>query len=364
MRILLLVPAFPDSQSPFGPAIIDTLVEINKAHELSVHSIGAPPQKGPSSYRGLSVYGHGSGDEPRMRRLASFLFVLAKSAGPIDLVWSLWPLKTGRLAWATARLLRKPLIASLMGGELANFSDLEYGEFGQAKSRRRLRDLFSRCDAITVGSQKLYDKARQFDFRIEPHICPIGVALEGLKPRPRRKSDASIAIMIVSDSSRIKRVELALSVAKHLLQEGKHVSVDWFGVDLQNRAPSILEAFTDSEYEVKYHAYLEAKTFRARYADFDLLLHTSAHESQGMALIEAALCELPIAVSDVGVASELVELGASITIAKDDSVSAFSKACTEALNQKSTESKVADRFGVDACARRFTSLFEQIATGA
>jgi len=359
MRILLLVPSFPDSDNRFGPAVIDTLVEINKTHEIFVHSIGTPPRKGSSIYRGLKVFGHGSNRDSRIRRVGSFAYAVKNAHAPVDLVWSLWPIKTMPLARLTSTLLAKPMVSSLMGGELTSLPELNYGELRSSKSRRRLKNIFQHSAMLTVGSEKLRLSAQTLGAKCDVHLCPIGVPVNEFSDKRHRLASDSISIMIVSDSSPVKRVNLALNVAHELVKHGKTVTVDWFGIDLQGRVPSMMSKHANSTFKIKYHGYIDAETLRTKYCDFDVLLHTSAHESQGMALIEAAISNLPVVVGKVGVAAELKALGAAIEISANDSVSTFSQACLDVIGKSSKKSKVANKFGVEACAQRFNAVFEQ-----
>ncbi|MCK6552837.1 glycosyltransferase, partial [Myxococcota bacterium] len=99
---------------------------------------------------------------------------------------------------------------------------------------------------------------------------------------------------------------------------------------------------------------------------FDVLVHASAHESQGCALVEAALAALPIATTAVGVARELEARGVAIEVVDDARAEALADAVLRARRRGATSAArdaVLARWSVDAAARGFARVLEEAVSG-
>ena len=97
-------------------------------------------------------------------------------------------------------------------------------------------------------------------------------------------------------------------------------------------------------------------------AGYDVLVHPSAHESQGSALVEAALAEVPIAGFDVGVAGELARLGAVVELARSADAGSLAEAVIASASRvadPAARARVAARFGLAASAEAFVRVLEE-----
>jgi glycosyltransferase involved in cell wall biosynthesis len=342
----LLAPGFPSRDGPYTPAVVDTVAAIGARHEVEVHALrGRLEDRGRAKYRGLTVEAYGRGQvAAQLARLA------ANVAGRrFDLVWSLWGAHTGAPGVFAASLVRRPLVVSLMGAELARIDRARYGALFSPKSRAELRAAFRKATCITTGSERQREQLTRFApaAAAKAVVAPLGID-PGRIPRSTRqpwRAGQPLSLLAVADTSPVKCLDLAIATVSLLLRQGVETTLDVYGHD-HSRRWSTLSAGTGTA--VRHRGFVPAADLHARFACHDALLHTSLHESQGLALIESAAAGLPIASLDVGVAPDLGRLGATIEIAGDPDPSTFARAVVAAAARGPGEtSGVRERFSLE-----------------
>lgn len=339
MRLLVLSPGFPAYPGAFTPGVVDTLVGLAETHRVEVRCVRSPlPQRGRIRFRGLDVVS-ASG-------VAGLKGVLA-AAGSADVVWALWPNRTGDVAVIAARAAGKPLVLSLMGAELANLPEVDYGTCRTLRGRLRMQALLRAADLVTAGSTQLIDKAAGFG-ATRAEVAPLGVPMARITRRQRPPGGR--AILVVSDSSAVKRPDLVCQVVRRR----DDVTLSIYGAD-----PSGQWAALAAEAPVTFHGFTAAPAVYAAYAEHDVLLHPSAHESQGMALIEAAAAGLPVVCWDVGVASALAALGAAVHLVADP-CDVDDRLAAAFADSTRGASAVRQAFDLDRCVARWSALLESV----
>lgn len=253
------------------------------------------------------------------------------------------------------------MVQSLMGGELADLPALSYGGARSRRGALKLRLSLSGAALVTAGSEPLKRKLQAWGVRAA--CCPLGVPVRSIAPRSGAKAGPP-RVLMVSDLSPIKRVALALAGFARFLKIEPQAKLTIFGLP-RGRSEHTQRLLQELEIEraVTLGGFIEPARLRERYAEHDAFLHTSAHESQGMALIEAASAALPIASFEVGVFNELRALGAPGARITDDSPEAVCAALEQALPLKAPEQLQQTlnlQFGVEACAARFEAHFASL----
>lgn len=366
LRILVLSPGFPTrDHPPYAPAVVDTLAELARSHDLEIHAISGTTEVGLSSYRGLDVVRYGRGDRLTRALLLGGIVAGRARARAFDAIWSLWVDRTGPAAIALSRLLRVPAVLSVMGGELAALHALEYG---LARSRRRVAELalmFRSASRITAGSEVLADRFRAlFPARAALlRVLPFGVRPPGpVRPaRPPAGAERPLGLLSIMDLSWVKRPERALAALVELRASGVAAELGVFGSARPEERARVLAAadLVGVAGQVHLRGFVPPAELARAFAEHDVLLHPSAHESQGCALVEAALAGLPIVAYDVGVARELEALGAAIVRVKErDPLGAAVLAAVARSPAPAAHDALSGRFSVAASAARFCALFE------
>jgi hypothetical protein len=333
---------------------VDTLARLARRHALEIHAMRPPPERsGQYQFEGLNVIGYG-----RKSALARSLAFMRNALARYDLVWSLWPDRTGALALPASMLVRRPLVVSLMGGEIAAVPAKRYGSFIRSRSRMVVKSALAASRRITVGSKRL--EARLMNVapraRSRARLAPLGVK-EGRIARLRTRAwtmGQPLSLAAIIDGSPIKRPELLGPIIGALEERSIAASVDVFGA-------SKLES---PRAAVRVRGFIDPDELGRRLADYHALVHCSLHEAQGMALVEAASAGLPIACGAVGVAEELRDLGAPVEIAGGDApdAGAFAErvvAAAARVASREAIERVRGRFALDACVERLERVLEE-----
>lgn len=350
-RVLVLSPGFPVAERPYHtPGIVETLAMIGRVHALTICALNAPPASGVHAYRGLKIVA---------RSMARGIFGGLRF--PFDVVWALWPNRTGVFALAA----RAPLVVSFLGAELSRDVALAYGASSLLR-RRLVPAVVRRARALTAGSLVMQRRAQALFPDRTIAVAPMGVDASRFGAAPSRGVDALTAprwsfgqplrLIAVSDLSPVKRVFLIAAALDRLLAQGIDATLEVFG-DLRRASPA-------PHPRAKYHGFVEPARVAAALREHHVLVHASAHESQGFALIEAALANLPIATARVGVAEELEALGAAIELVDHPAPEALAAAILRAAghgDRSPAFEKVAARYDVTPCADRFSAILEEAA---
>lgn len=414
MRILVLAPGFPVWSGPFTPAVIDTLSMMAEDHALEIHGIGGSIEaKGRTVFRGLEIVAYGAGRIGP--QLASFLAELVRRgrSADFDVIWCLWANRTSTAALAAQRLLRRPLVVSMMGSELARLPEVAYGTLRTASGRSTMRAILAAADHVTVPSEPMEGLLRAFHPAAlrKTSRAPLGADAEAIPARsvPPWRAPEPLRVLSISDLSPVKRVHLAVDAVDHLLHSGQPATLDVFGSDYGGaaaafetraagvgghsvtirrersgqrvRARSVPDPHAatwatapgadpgwasghDDEQLVRYRGFVPARELWAHLDDYDVLLHASAHESEGLALVEAAIAGLPIASVDVGVVRELAELGANVELAAEATPEALALAARHAAARPpGLTAPIRARFDLPVCVARFVSILQAVADG-
>jgi len=423
VRLVVVSPGFPSYPGPFNPAVVDTVAALAEVWSVEVHAVRSPLKaRGRTRYRGIDIVDLGD--------LAAAGGALVDAARTADIVWALWPNRTGGPAFVAARAARRPLVFSLMGSELADLPELGYGSRRNRRGKLRAKAWLRSAARVTVGSEWLAEQALRLGAsRVD--VVPLGAPIERIPRRgddarcgvtplragdhaERRVVDGAVVsraapdrgglgspvpgrgslgspvpgggrlgspvpgrgslgspvpggvvaagaarepaspgrILVVADSSAVKRPDVVAEVAR-----GHRGPMTIYGADRSGAWAELAKAPN-----VTWRGFAESDEVYAAYGTHDVLLHPSAHESQGMALIEAAAAGLPIVCRQVGVAAELHRLGARVEVVNQ----AFGAAVARVLQDPGGGETDAVRaaFSVPTCTARWRALFEGLALGS
>jgi glycosyltransferase involved in cell wall biosynthesis len=365
-RVLVLAPRLPVDGELYGRAVVELLSGLSSRLALTLVALNPPPLDeggcGPLRIQGLG----GGGRASRLARLVQRV----AAARPVDLVWALWLHRGGPVGAMVAGLLGRPLVVSALGGELAALPELGYGAMATTSGRARVRLALRAAKVLTVGSEPHRDAAASVlagtsGRRPRIALSPLGIDPRTVAARERApwSPGRPLSAVLVGGVAPVKRSALALAAVAELRARGVDARVDVFALDPAEGAAELSReaarlglgaAFT-------HRGAVPPLEVVRRLASYDVLLHASAHESQGLALIEAALAGLPIAGPEVGVMRELSRLGAAVELAAPSAPALAEAALRAATRRSDARGVVAARFSLDAAIERFAGVLERAA---
>lgn len=364
VRILVLSPGYPLDGDLYGHAVAEQLGVLGRRHQIVVQSLSARPSL-PSTWRpapaghsrGLPVHGPWPGGRA-VRLMGTWAH---HRSAHFDLIWSLWIDRSGPAARWLSRALGVPFVATVMGGELADLPALGYGGARTAAGRRRVQGVLRAAAVVTVGCRGLAERAQQLSPGLRPHIAPFGVAPG--PPGPQRRPwwpGTPLSLATVTDCAPVKGADRVFGALRRLREQQVQADLTVYTLaPAAGRAQLAAQARAHGvEGWVHLSPALEAEAMKAALHEAHVLVSASAHESQGLAMIEAAMAGLPVVGPGVGVMPRLAQWGAGELTSDAHPASLASAALRAAASVPTGRPQVCAFFDREVCAGRFEQAFE------
>jgi glycosyltransferase involved in cell wall biosynthesis len=356
------------SGDPALPAVEAHLRRLVKHERVTVVALRHPPREAWRTDELIRVralgWGTRAGALARSRLQLDGIATLARlhRSDPIDLVHGLWADEPGALAVIASRVLGKPAIVSVMGGELARLSDIGYGAAIGRGGRWTTRLALARADAVTSGSEQLRDAIATSSGRAV-ELMPLGVDL----PTDDDRSPGDV-VLFVGSLTPVKDPVTALRAFALASGRSDHTRLAVVGNGPLRRGLKRLASHLGIADLVDFHGQLPRAELVQHYRSAAALLLSSRHESQSMVACEAAACATPVVGTAVGVVPELADAGGGIGVPVGD-VRALATALSAALGDAAARARMGERarqvaearWNLDATVARWLRLHEQVA---
>jgi release factor glutamine methyltransferase len=371
MRIALFSNGFPDrDDGSFTPAVIDTLRRLSEKHEISVFAFGGmqPVEKKTYRFDRVRVVATGSITVWNFGWKAASLLrtgLRLHREQPFHLAHGLWHVGS-LVAVLFGRLARCPVLLSMLGGEAAALPELDYGVILKPHWRLILRKCFAEANAITAGSRyyvemlgKTFPQAKK-----KITLAPLGIDPGGSSISADSPND-KLLLLNVAALQPVKNISLVLRMVSRLDPGDWRLAIAGTGpMDASLRLEIVRHGLQEF---VHLEDWTRTDLFRRQLTRYDLLISLSAHEAQGMAMIEAASAGLPILATRVGAAEELASLGAAVVFVNDPQ-EAFAPLthCLQNLRDlqqraRASAAKIRAHYDLAVTVRRFEELYEEVA---
>jgi glycosyltransferase involved in cell wall biosynthesis len=309
MRVVMIVPGGVDrsGQERVIPALLWLIERLARRHQVLVIALRQEPQASTYPLLGAEVANLG---EPAVRMAGLGLQQQLRQVrravrdhGGADVIHAFWIGTTSTLAVLIGRWLRVPVVVSIGGGELVWLPDIGYGGVGTWRGRMHANLACRLASAVTGGSQYVLETVRRQ--RPDAQWVPLGIDL-GLYGGPvDRPAGPPWRLLHVASINRVKDQTTLLLALRQVLDEEPGVHLDWVGEDTLNGALQKLAAELGVAHAVRFHGVLPVHALPPLYRQAHLLVQSSRHESQGVAVCEAAACGVPTVGTAVGLVDEL-----------------------------------------------------------
>ncbi len=208
---------------------------------------------------------------------------------PVPAAWS---------PWLPAKLLRRPSIVHIAGGELVALHEIGYG--GRRKWKGRLREacVLRGADAVTAASAPIIDALHLLG--IDARRVPLGVDLGKWPPLAPRERHAPPRLIHVASLNRVKDQATLLRALANLREAGVAFRMDIVGVDTLHGEMQRLAARLGLERHVHFPGFMTQRELRPLMESADLLVMSSVHEAGPLVLLEAAVAGVPTVGTAVG----------------------------------------------------------------
>jgi glycosyltransferase involved in cell wall biosynthesis len=373
VRIGLLAPGGFDrrGRNEVIPALVSLTERLARRHQVTVVVVRQEPEPSRYPLAGAEVInlGYLAARRPgrvSLRCLARMFSALAAEGPRLDVLHAFWLAECGVLAAAAGWRWRIPVVLSVGGGELVWVPQARYGGRGDWRCRLQTTLALRAAAVVTAGSRH----AAQPLARIFPapacQLVPLGVDAGRFDGPVERPAGPPWRLLHVAGLNPVKNQEMLLRALRLLLPRLAGVELDLVGEDhLGGALQRTVEAWGLAS-AVRFHGLLDHQALAPLYRRAHLLLQSSWHESQGVAVCEAAACGVPTVGTAVGLVAELAPEAAWAVPAND--ADAMAEAILGLLADRARRERLggaaqcwARRHDADWTASTFEALYDKLA---
>ena len=219
-----------------------------------------------------------------------------------DLIHALGLGSPATLARTISKRQKVPLIASLWGGEIVGLPQIGYGGQLRWVSRLEVALNLRAAKTVTLGSQFAHRIMRQW--RPDAKVIPLGPDARKFDLPLPPDDGPPWRLLHVGDINRVKHQRVLLEALK-ALEPRLDFTLDWVGFDTLSGKMQTMTQELGLSQRVHYHGPKPWDEVVQLHRQAHLLLQSSLYESQGVAVMEAALAGVPTVGSAVGLVSDL-----------------------------------------------------------
>lgn len=364
MKLALVVPGGVDrgGEERVIPALLSLIARLSRRHEVHVFALRQEPAPAQWSLAGATIHNIGDGWQ-RTRAVAAILREHRRA--PFDVVQAIFSGHCSLVAIAAARLLRRPGLVHIAGGELVALPAIAYG--GRQSWRGRLREALTlrAATAVTAASAPIIDSLRALG--IEAQRLPLGVELEAwpLSP-PRPRGEGPARLLHVASQNRVKDQPTLLRALAALDGDGVDFRMDLIGVDTLDGEIARLAKALGLDAKLRFLGFRTQRELRPSMEAADLLVMSSLHEAGPLVLLEAAIAGVPTVGTAVGHLAEWSP-GAALAVPAGDA-RALAAAIRQVLEDEPLRLRLAQAAQHRAAqedaaytAERFEALYRSVA---
>ena len=309
MKIAWIVPGFSsDERDGCIPALRDLARVMAARHDLHVFALRYPYRRDRYSVFGATVQAMGGGHRGRWTLPGVWQAMLSAVThehrrARFDVLHAFWAWEPGVIAAWLKRQLGVRTIISLAGGELVHLPEIDYGLAGRAWLIRVVRWALRNADVVTAGSTGLVARCRHAT-TAAAEFAPLGVDVKTFAPEGWQREISPTIINVGSLEPVKAQADLIRAFRFVIDREPKARLVIAGDGSLRGRLEALVreEGLAD---RVEFAGEVRHEELAALYHAASVYAQTSRHEAQGMAVLEAAACGLPIVGTPVGALADL-----------------------------------------------------------
>lgn len=291
------------------PAVVGLTEGLARRFDVDAYLLASPdPDFRPTGYRVASPPAWADGRAFRKVRWAALAarFLASHRRGPYDAVFSFWGYPMGTFAVSLARLVRRPSIVALLGGETASVPSIGYGTLQGGASRRLVLATCARASILSVLSEhQRTTLCRNGLVRGDVQVVPIGVDRSRFKPMPKVRSPP-LKLLHVANLTPVKDQGMLIR-GVDLLRRELDVRLRVVGVDHMGGQVQDLVARLGIGNIVEFAGGIPHDEIPAQLAWADMIVLTSLSEGQNGSLTEAAMAGVLQVSTPVGHIAEFGE---------------------------------------------------------
>ncbi len=363
MKVVWIVPGFSSDEDDWCiPALLDLARVLAQRCRLTIVAMRYPYRRDTYPIGEATVVSIGGGH--RGPHHTPFLWLNTARAirkTDCEVIHAFWAYEPGVVAgWFRSRL---PAVISLAGGELVFLPRIDYGLDRRLRTRVLTRVALKRARAVTTGSTYVSELARKIALPSLNQI-PLGLNLE--RWSCVRHDMNPPTILSVGSLEPVTGHEVLLRAFARVRREFTTARLRIVGGGCESaRLRRLAQDLALSE-SVEFAGAVPHHELPAVYAQASVFVQASWHEAQGMALLEAAACGLPLVGTPVGALGDFAP-GAALSSAVGDE-EGLAQNLLRVLKDNnlakslagSARAKVNESYSVNTAAERFLKLYDSV----
>jgi glycosyltransferase involved in cell wall biosynthesis len=262
-----------------------------------------------------------------------------------------------------AKLLNRPCLVSLGGWELSNLPHINYGAQRITIHRWLIRHVLRHANGVTAGSAYQLNLAHQHG--VSPHklhFASLGVDILHFRPARQPLSLTQPTLIQVASLLPVKNQAVLLQTLHLVKRAIPHIHVHLVGTGpLENELKLLAQQLNITE-NITWHQHVAHLELPARYHQAHLYIQSSWHESQGMAVLEAMACGLPVIGTPVGIMPEVACLPPTFiaTQLAAQIIAIFTNPDFYQTASQKARHVVTSNFNLVAATRTFETLYQSL----
>lgn len=364
----MVVPGFSAHPDDWAiPALQNLIVALAEHHQVHLFSLRYPAG-GTYRFANFSHTATGGGQQFGWRSAAipvqtAWAIVQQHRRTPFDLVHAFWADEPGLAAALAARLIGRPLVVRLGGWDLTNLPQIQYG--AQRIWSRRLMVGYTLRRAAAIQANSAYQVEQCAQQRLpaaKVHYLPAGVDIERFRPAPLAPPFAPPKLVQAASLIPVKNQVLLFEIVARVARHRPEIELHLAGVGpLAGELKAMADRCNITQ-NIVWHKKIAYPAMPHLYQQCHLYLQTSWHESQGMAVLEAMACGLPVVGTPVGVVPEVACHPAawSVDALADQVLAVFEKPDRHRAWSQQARQTVEARFSVPVVVEQLLQLYEWV----
>ncbi len=369
MKIVWIVPGFSSDERDWCiPALLDLARAVAQRCELHVVALQYPYRRdvyhiGDATVHSLDGANRRAWRTPLLWRDAIHVIDQLQ----FDVIHAFWAYEPGVIAaWLRNRA---PIVISLAGGELIDRPQIGYGPIGRWHVRWLLHWALRRANVITAGSKYLIEIARAFYREGCFEFAPLGVDVKLFNCSGGGPNGSTQRILNVGSLEPVKDQAALLHAFRLAADQLPTARLKIAGKGRLERDLRDLTNVLGLSDRVEFCGEIAHHQLPEVYRSAALYVQSSLHEAQGMAVLEAAACGLPIVGTKVGAVADLAPHGAVAVPVGD--AHALARAIIEVLESseraaqlsRAAQQAIEHEYRLERSADRFIQLYQSIVNG-
>jgi glycosyltransferase involved in cell wall biosynthesis len=285
------------------PPLQELIERLSEEFDIDVYSLTSPNVDfSPKSFRMYYPEGRGW-------RIMRWLWLIQKfvrkhNRSAYDVVYGMWGYPAGSLAVMLGRVVGRPTVVHLQGGDAAKLPASKYGVFNHPIRALICRITYAVTTRLIALSFFQAECLRANGVRRPPLIMPYGPDLRNFYFVPNRFDMPIVRFLHVGNQTPVKGQYTMLKtfslVRRQIPSRLTIVGDDYYDGQLKVWCKQL-----DIEHDVDFVGPQRHSDMPSFYHHADVLLHTPLFEGQGLVFAEAAACGTLIAGTRVGMLADM-----------------------------------------------------------